>query len=263
MTDTSEFSEEDLQGLIKEALSGDANAGLFRQSGSSSYVGFMETEILEDVYKRLSGHLPDSILVEVFRDVRKEIVSRKRSGSILDLHTMTKNCNKCQFSGLVPELPKWNVVNPDVLFVVESPSFSPDAVELFLKSLKAAGFQASRICLTYVNRCPAKKKFTESEIANCLPFLHSEIQLLNPSLIVTMGLLPLVSLLGCEVKLKEYRGNVVWLGHWPILSVYSPVYALKMGNNYVDQFSSDIKTAFTFLNKEEKISYDTRAENTF
>jgi DNA polymerase len=212
----------------------------------------METELIESFHEKLSGFVPDSLLFEIYKELRTDILSRKESISILDLHTATKNCRKCNLSGVVPELPKWNVTNPDVMFVVESPNMSPEAVELFLSSLKSSGFSSAKVCLTYVNRCPAKKKFSESEIANCLGYLHSEIQLLNPKLIVTLGLLPLVSLIGCEVKMKDYRGNVFWLGYWPIVPSYSPTYALKSGKVQIDQFMNDIKTAHTFVNKEEK-----------
>jgi DNA polymerase len=214
----------------------------------------METELIENFHNKISGHVPDSFLLEVYRELRTDILSRKESISVLDLHTATKNCRKCNLSEVVPELPKWNVVNPSVMFIVESPNISSEAVELFLKSLKTSGFDSSKVCLTYVNRCPARKKFNEQEIANCLPYLHSEIQLLNPKLIVTLGLLPLVSLLGTEVKMKDYRGNIFWLGHWPILPSYSPMYALKSGKQQITQFITDIKTAYTFVDKEEKIS---------
>lgn len=250
-----EFNEEDLQKIIQEALSSDKKTKhLFQKNSTRSYLGFMETELIENLHSKMSGSVPDSFLFEVYKELRTDILSRKESVSVLDLHTATKNCRKCDLVGVAPELPKWNVTNPDVMFVVESPNMSPEAVELLLKSLKSSGFDSSRVCLTYVNRCPAKKKFSEQEIANCLPYLHSEIQLLNPKLIVPLGLLPLVSLIGSEVKIKDYRGNIMWLGYWPILPTYSPMYALKSGKPQTDQFINDIKTAHTFINKEEKIS---------
>jgi DNA polymerase len=250
-----EFNEEDLQKIIQEALElkGKDNK-FFQEKSPGFYLGFMETELIENFHNKISGHVPDSFLLEVYRELRTDILSRKESISVLDLHTATKNCRKCNLSEVVPELPKWNVVNPSVMFIVESPNISSEAVELFLKSLKTSGFDSSKVCLTYVNRCPARKKFNEQEIANCLPYLHSEIQLLNPKLIVTLGLLPLVSLLGTEVKMKDYRGNIFWLGHWPILPSYSPMYALKSGKQQITQFITDIKTAYTFVDKEEKIS---------
>lgn len=250
-----EFNEEDLQKIIQEALNpNEKNNSFFQKKSLSSYLGFMETELIENFHNKMSGSVPDSFLFEVYKELRTDILSRKESLSVLDLHTATRNCRKCNLSEVVPELPKWNVTDPDVMFVVESPNIFPEAVELFLKSLKVAGFDSGKVCLTYVNRCPAKKKFSEQEIANCLPYLHSEIQLLNPRLIVPLGLLPLVALVGTEVKVKDYRGNIFWLGHWPLLPTYSPIYALKSGKQQVDQFVNDIKTAHTFINKEEKLS---------
>jgi hypothetical protein len=57
-------------------------------------------------------------------------------------------------------------------------------------------------------------------------------------------------MLSTDVKLKDYRGNIVWLGSWPILPTYSPIYAIKNGQSYQDQFISDIKSSFNFTHKE-------------
>jgi len=251
-----EFNEEDLQKIIQEALNFEEKeeVKLFRKTSFTSYLGFMETELIENFHNRISGSLPDSFLSEIYKELRTDILSRKENISILELHTVTRNCKKCNLGNVVPEFPKWNVVNPDAMFVVESPRLSPDAIELFLKSLKSSGFDSGKVCLTYVNRCPARKKFDQSEIANCLPYLHSEIQLLNPKLIITLGLLPLISLTGSEIKIKDYRGNILWLGYWPILPTYSPTYALKSGESQINQFINDIRTAHTFVNKEERVS---------
>jgi DNA polymerase len=150
----------------------------------------------------------------------------------------------------IPELPKWNVKNPDVLFITDNPSLDSDSVSFFLSSLKEVGFESSNVCLTYVNRCPVKRKYTNQEVFNCSPYLHNEIQLLNPKLIVTLGSVPLISLLGLDVKLKEYRGNLTWLGYWPIIPTYSPIYAVRNGQNFQEQFLSDIKSAHNFSTKD-------------
>jgi len=246
-----EFSEAELNSLIEEALSSGESKFIPK---SGLYLGFMETELLEIVYKNLTGLIHDSALTTLFKDIRSELLSRKVNYKIKDFHTVTKNCNKCDVGSISPELPKWNVTNPDVLFVIDSPNMQQEVVSLFLKFLKDAGFDSTKVCLTYVNRCPVKRKFTNQEIFNCSPYLHTEIQLLNPKLIVTLGSLPAYTLFGSEIKIKEYRGNINWLGYWPIITTYSPAYALKAGQSVSDHLLSDRKTAHTFVNKEEKIS---------
>lgn len=247
-----EFSEEELNSLIQEALSSDESKNFGPKSGI--HLGFMETELLEIVYKNLTGTIHDSALTTLFKDIRSELLSRKVNYKIKDLHTVTKNCKKCNLDSVSPELPKWNVNNPDVLFVIESPNIQQEAVNFFLKTLKDAGFQSDKVCLTYVNRCPAKRKFTNEEIFNCSSYLHTEVQLMNPKLVVTLGSLPAISLFNTDIKIKDYRGNIAWLGYWPILPTYSPMYVIKSGQIPADQFISDIKTAHAFVYKEEKIS---------
>jgi DNA polymerase len=133
---------------------------------------------------------------------------------------------------------------------LDNPSLDQESVNFLLSSLKEANFDSTKVCLTYVNRCPVKRKYTNQEVFNCSPYLHHEIQLLNPKLIVTLGSSPLISLLGLDVKLKEYRGNLLWLGYWPIIPTYSPIYAIKNGQNLQDQFISDIKSAYKHSTKE-------------
>ena len=244
-----EFSEAELNSLIEEALSS-GESKLIPKSGL--YLGFMETELLEIVYKNLTGLIHDSALTTLFKDIRSELLSRKVNYKIKDFHTVTKNCNKCDVGSITPELPKWNVTNPDVLFVMDSPNMQQEVVSLFLKFLKDAGFDSTKVCLTYVNRCPVKRKFTNQEVFNCSPYLHTELQVLNPKLIITMGGLPSSVLFGTEIKIKEYRGNISWLGYWPILPTYSPGYVLKSGATSIEQFRSDIVQAYQFIHPAKK-----------
>ena len=243
----SEFNQEDLDSLIKEALSAPSNP-LHPKSGL--HVGFMETDMLELLNNHLSNKLPESAIAEIYQDLRVDLLSRKSNNQLKDLHTVILNCKKCEIQQTSPELPKWNVKDPDVLFILDNPSLDQESVNFFLSSLKEANFDSTKVCLTYVNRCPVKRKYTNQEVFNCSPYLHHEIQLLNPKLIVTLGSSPLVSLLGLDVKLKEYRGNLLWLGYWPIIPTYSPIYAIKNGQNLQDQFISDIKSAYKHSTKE-------------
>ena len=243
----SEFNQDDLDSLIKEALSVPLNP-LHPKSGM--HVGFMETDMLELLSDHLSNKIPLSAISEIYQDLRLDLLSRKSNHQIKDLHTVILNCRKCEMQQTTPELPKWNVKNPDVLFITDNPSLDSDSVSFFLSALKETGFESSNVCLTYVNRCPVKRKYTNQEVFNCSPYLHNEIQLLNPKLIVTLGSVPLISLLGLDVKLKEYRGNLTWLGYWPIIPTYSPIYAVRNGQNFQDQFLSDIKSAHNFSTKD-------------
>lgn len=239
-----DFDESELQSILDSA---------FSSQSTSAYVGLAETDIFSLLYEKLSYKIIGSELSSLFQDIRSDILSRKVSLTTKDLHTVTANCRKCKLD-VAPELPKWNVVNPSLLILVESPSISSEAISLMVNSLKEAGFTSDDLCLTYVNRCPIRRKFEQHEILNCIPYLHSEIQTLNPKLILCLGSLASSILFGTPQKIKDIRGQIRWLGSWPILSTYSPMYVIKSGGNSPDHFVTDITNAYNFINtlREQK-----------
>jgi DNA polymerase len=238
-----EYSEDLLEDLISEALSSRPES---TNPFADIYLGLGESDLLSIVHEKLSKKIIESDLNEIFQDVKSEILSRKSNLTLKNLHTITKNCDKCNLNSN-PELPKWNVKNPEVLVVAEHPNIQSDSIDLMIDSAKKAGFSSNDLCLTFVNRCPIKRKFENNEIINCTPYLHSEIQLINPKLIITLGSLPASVLFGTSIKLRKYRGNITWLGYWPILVTYSPAYALKSGDSSSDMFSNDFVRAFNFV----------------
>lgn len=238
-----EFSQEDLDSLIEEALS-EGKSKLVPKNGM--YLGLAESNLLSIIYDVFTKYVPNERIVRLFQEVRSEILTSKNSTSLKDLHTVVKNCTKCPNVSSSSELPKWNSTNPDVLLILDNPRIDKSSADLMVSAIKSAGFESSKVCLTYVTRCQINRKPENSEVINCSPYLHTEIQLLNPKLIVTFGLLPLTTLLNSNVQLKQYRGTVSWLGYWPILATYSPLYCLKSEGNYIEQFNSDLAQAYSF-----------------
>jgi uracil-DNA glycosylase family 4 len=238
-----EFSQEDLDALIQEALSGE-DSKLAPKSGM--YLGLLETNMLSHMYETFTKHIPNERLVSLFQEVRTDILTSKNNINLKDLHTITKNCRKCSDVQGHSELPKWNSQNPDVLFIADNPRMDKESIDLLVSSMKSAGFDSTKVALTYVTRCPLMRKPEPQEVSNCAGYLHTEIQILNPKIIVPLGLLPLSVLYRANIQLKQYRGNINWLGYWPILATYSPIYCIRSEGQQTEQFSSDIKTAYDF-----------------
>ena len=247
-----EFSEDQVNSLIAEALSN----GKDHAFGPENYLGLAETDLLEVLYKKLTERFEFDYVHNVFEDVRADIVSRKVSITLKDLHTVTKNCNKCNISTQA-ELPKWNVQDPDILVIVDHPNIPQQSISLMVDSFKKAGLTSDQLCLTYVNRCPVKRAYENDEIINCSPFLHQEIQLLNPRLVLCLGSIPSSVLFGTNMKIKDIRGQILWLGYWPIMTTYSPNYVVKQqsldySNAAIEQFENDILQARQFITKPVK-----------
>ena len=240
-----EFSQEELDQLISEALSQNSHSNN-PLVPTGSYLGLAETDLMEKLHERLSKKIIESELLDVFQEVRKDIFTRSTRLNLHELHTVTKNCNKCSIESS-SDLPKWNVKDPLIAVVFDSPSIPQESVNLMVSAFKEAGLKSTQLCLTYVNRCPVYRKYTAQELVNCVPYLHSELQILNPKLIVTLGSTPATVLFGTQIKIKESRGQIKWLGSWPILPTYSPSYAIRSGQNSIESFKNDIKQAKQFL----------------
>lgn len=252
-----EFSEDQVNELISQAL----NLKPINTFGPANYLGLAETNLLEILYNRLTERYEFDYVNDFFEDVREEIISRKVSLSIKDVHTITKNCKKCEISSEA-ELPKWNVTDPDIVVVVDSPNISQEAISLMVNSFKKVGLNSQQLCLTYVNRCPVKRPYDANEVINCSPYLHQEIQILNPRLILCLGGLPSSVIFGDNIKIKERRGEIIWLGYWPTLTTYSPAYVLKQmsldnSTSALEQFENDIAYASKFITQPLKKTFNT------
>ena len=144
----------------------------------------------------------------------------------------------------------WNNQDPDIVFVLDYPIYNKEVAEFFLNTLKSSNFSSEKICLTYVNRCSyPKRKFESQEIFNCSPYLHTEIQLLNPKAIVCLGSVAASALFGLEITIKDYRSKPNWLGSWPIFVTYSPLHISKSSSHLEDSFISDMMYVHDYIYK--------------
>lgn len=234
-----EFDPTLLQDILDEAMSVDRSHG---------QLGFMETDIVSSIFSSLSNKLHNADILDVIRDSRVSSNSYKVPVKITDLHTVTHNCRKCSFSGISPQLPKWNVTDPDVLFIFETPYLDQQSTDFFISTLKNTGFSSSNICMTYLLRCPTRE-VNKEYIENCSHYLHSEIQIMNPKLIVPLGNTVLSSLFGTTLQIKDYKQKVTWLGSWPIYPLYSIPYVLKSGEQAQSSFRDDIAELYQFCYK--------------
>jgi uracil-DNA glycosylase family 4 len=242
-----EFDSQEIIELVENALAGDAF-----QPGHVLPLAYNEGRLLEVLSDRLVDYLPEPDVQVILDELRSELYSGIEVGTAKDLHSIIKNCRKCPLAIPAPYLPDWNVADPDVIFVAEQPLRDKEAIGLFINSLGQAGFSSQRIMLTYVNRCRFKQgKPTVDDIKNCIGYLHSEIQILKPKLVVTLGLLPTASLLGADLKITEARGSICWLGPWAILPTFSPNYAVKGSPQITQSLIIDVKTAYDFTYGEK------------
>lgn len=242
----SEFRDSDVLDIIAEALEPSPEVANPAPQGQIP-LAFNEGRLLEVLAEILPKYMPRADMQVVFDELREHLYSGVNSTTLRTLHSMTKNCKRCPMLETVADLPTWNFNDPDMVIVAESPAITQESASLLADNLSKAGFSSRNLCLTYVNRCKAQgRKHSADEVNNCLPYLHTELQLLKPKLIVTMGAVASSALTSAKIDLGEDRGNILWMGPWPILPTWAPGYVLKGQGRLADQFEQDMRTAFNF-----------------
>ncbi len=126
----------------------------------------------------------------------------------------------------------------DLLFIGEGPGENEDlsgrpfvgkAGGLLDKMI--AGMKLSRddVYIANIVKCrpPGNRAPTTSETATCTPYLHEQIDLIRPKVIVTLGLPATRHLLGGQLAMGKMRGQFhTWRGI-KVMPTYHPAYLLR------------------------------------
>lgn len=247
-TDLENFDEDEVEELVSQALA--ANGPNAFRVISKIPLSFGDSTLLEKLDGVLDKYLNKADVQMILHELRDiQLDGLPVDKTLEQLHIVCKNCRKCPDTVPGATIPFWNVTDPDVIFVTDTPYFDANSMEYFTKTASSSGFTSSRICMTFVNRCAKKSrtKHTFDDIKSCTPYLHNEIQVLKPKLIVPLGLIATCSLLPAKLHINEERGKIVWLGPWPILPTFSPSYVLRGGGNLNTLFEQDIEKAYNFV----------------
>lgn len=152
--------------------------------------------------------------------------------------------------------------NPDssVVFVGEAPGEEEDrqkkpfvgrAGKYLNEKLQEVGLSREEVYITNVvkSRPPGNRKPTKDEMIGCIPYLRKEIEIIKPKLIVCLGSTALEGLLGKNLPITRYRGQVFdypYDRNIKVFLTYHPAYVLR--NPQADkEFTQDIKKVVELL----------------
>lgn len=128
--------------------------------------------------------------------------------------------------------------NADLMFVGEGPGADEDlqgrpfvgrAGILLTKMISAMGLRRDDVYIANIVKCrPPQNRDPESEEVNtCIPFLHKQIRVVNPRVIITLGKTASQSLLKSRTPISQMRGKFHdWEGI-PVMPTYHPAYLLR------------------------------------
>jgi DNA polymerase len=137
------------------------------------------------------------------------------------LHTAISTCKKCRLHvGSTHAVPGEGPDDSKIMFVGEGPGKNEDlqgrpfvgqAGKILTESLEAVGIKRSSVFITsVVKHRPPKNRFPKpDEIRACLPYLQTQIKIINPKIICTLGNLALKTLVDKNFTITKVHGKII------------------------------------------------------
>jgi DNA polymerase len=135
-------------------------------------------------------------------------------------------------------------IDARLMFVGEAPGADEDvqgepfvgaAGQLLTKIIQATGLSRAAVYIANILKCrpdtpgqtSGNRKPTPEEMATCIPYLHEQIDLIQPKVIVALGATAVEGLLGKTVGITKLRGNWQTYRGTPLMPTFHPSYLLR------------------------------------
>ena len=135
-------------------------------------------------------------------------------------------------------------IDAQLMFVGEAPGADEDeqgepfvgkAGHLLTKIIQATGLQRKDVYIANILKCrpdtpgqsAGNRKPTPDEMATCTPYLHEQIDLIRPRVIVALGATAVEGLLGKTIGITKLRGTWKTYRATPLMPTYHPAYLLR------------------------------------
>jgi DNA polymerase len=128
--------------------------------------------------------------------------------------------------------------------------FVGQAGQLLDSILEAIDVPRTSVYITNIVKCrpPQNRKPLPDEITACIPYLHRQLDLIAPKVIVAMGGTAGEALLGVRKSLGELRGKVHTYNGIPLIVTYHPA-ALLRNPNWKKPTWDDVRIARQLLDR--------------
>jgi uracil-DNA glycosylase len=177
-----------------------------------------------------------------------------------DVAQRITGCRACSLcSGRTHAVPGQGPSQARLFLVGEGPGATEDAQglafvgqagNLLTGILDAIEVPRESVYITNIVKCrpPQNRKPLPDEIAACIPYLHRQLELIAPKVIVAMGGTAGEALLGVRKSLGELRGKVHTFNGIPLVVTYHPA-ALLRNPNWKKPTWDDVRIARQLLDR--------------
>jgi len=169
-----------------------------------------------------------------------------KAAAFADLRQRAMACVKCSHLASSRKNVVFGVgdINAQLMFVGEAPGADEDiqgepfvgkAGQLLTKIIETMGLRRESVYIANILKCrpdtpgqaSGNRKPTPAEMQTCIPFLHEQIDLIQPKVLVALGGTAVEGLLGKTVGIMKLRGNWQTYRGIPLMPTYHPAYVLR------------------------------------
>jgi len=170
----------------------------------------------------------------------KRATTDTTTAELANIETRAKSCVLCRELSRCRHSVVFGVGNPhaELMFIGEAPGADEDAQgepfvgragQLLTKIIQAMGCRREDVYISNVLKCrpPQNRTPLPDEVTNCLPYLLSQIELIQPKVIVALGATAVRSLLDVQLGITKMRGHWYTFHDIPIMPTFHPAYLLR------------------------------------
>jgi uracil-DNA glycosylase family 4 len=176
-------------------------------------------------------------------------LNSSKAQAIAELRERAMQCVKCSHLASTRKNVVFGVgsIDAEVMFVGEAPGADEDvqaepfvgaAGQLLTKMINATGLSREKVYIANILKCrpdmPAgssgNRKPTPEEMQTCIPYLHAQIDLIQPKVLVALGGTAMEGLLG-KSGITKLRGQWHSYRGIPLMPTYHPSYLLRNQSN--------------------------------
>jgi DNA polymerase len=172
--------------------------------------------------------------------------SLNKTEALKELRERALVCMKCQNLAAARTNVVFGVGSADaqLMFVGEAPGVDEDrqgepfvgaAGQLLTKIIQTMGLSRETVYIANILKCrpdtpgqaSGNRKPTADEMRTCIPYLHSQIDIIRPKVLVALGATAVEGLLGQAGGISRLRGNWQEYRGIPLMPTFHPAYLLR------------------------------------
>ncbi len=177
---------------------------------------------------------------------KPELSPEAKVAAFAELRERALACVKCEHLASSRKNVAFGVgsIDAQLMFVGEAPGADEDeqgepfvgkAGQLLTKIISTMGLSRGTVYIANILKCrpdtpgqsSGNRKPTPEEMQTCIPFLHEQIDLIRPKVLVALGATAVEGLLGKTIGITKLRGNWRTYRGIPLMPTYHPAFLLR------------------------------------